>query len=146
MRFSSIGLGAQINFDLAAQPSEIQAALKSGVKAGFETIKNFIKQGVSDPVCSGKVFGTREFLQRSAQKNYGQNTPNLLRAAASHIGLYGNCGEEAVYPTYLVDAAGQPFDASTHRYTLTFAKGTLPPVAVWRRSFTGYRDRVQPVG
>jgi len=31
-----------------------------------------------------------------------------------------------------VDAAGEPLDASKHRYTLTFAPGELPPVnAFW---------------
>jgi hypothetical protein len=141
-RFAQIGLTPHTDFDLAAQPPEIQAALKAGAKTGFAAMENFIKQVVSDPVSSAKIFGTREFLQQSAQNNYGQDTPYLLRAAAAHQGLYGNSGAEAIYPTYFVDADGQPLDASTRRYTLTFAKGTLPPVkAFW--SLTMYDGRTQ---
>lgn len=141
-RFAQIGLTSQTDFDLANQPPEIQAALKAGAKTGFAAIETFIKQNVGDPLISAKIFGTREFLESSAQTNYGQDRPYLLRAAAAHQGLYGNSGAEALYPTYLVDADGQPCNASTHRYTLTFAKGTLPPVkAFW--SLTMYDGRTQ---
>ncbi len=141
-RFARIGLGSQTDFDLTAQPPEIQAALQAGAQTGFAAIENFIKQNVGDPLTSAKIFGTREFLDKSAQANYGQENSYLLRAAAAHQGLYGNSGAEAIYPTYLVDADGQPCDASTHRYTLTFAKGTLPPVkAFW--SLTMYDGKTQ---
>lgn len=141
-RFAQIGLTPQTNFDLTAQPPEIQAALQAGAKAGFTAIETFIKQIFGDPLVSAKIFGTREFLQQSAQTHYEQDTPYLLRAAAAHQGLYGNSGAEAIYPIYLVDADGQPLDASTHHYTLTFAKGTLPPVkAFW--SLTMYDSKTQ---
>ena len=58
------------------------------------------------------------------------------------IGLYGNSGEEAVYPTYFVDAAGDPLDASEHQYVMTFPGGELPPAqAFW--SLTLYDGQTQ---
>jgi hypothetical protein len=43
------------------------------------------------------------------------------------LGIWGNSAEEAMYPTYMVDADGQKLDGA-HRYTLHFAPGRLPPV------------------
>jgi hypothetical protein len=58
------------------------------------------------------------------------------------MGIYGNSGAEAIYPTYLVDAQGTPFDASENEYTLTFKKDEFPPVtAFW--SLTMYDGKTQ---
>lgn len=47
-------------------------------------------------------------------------------------GIYGNSQEEAIYPTYTVDADGRKLDAAGGRYTARFAPGQLPPVkAFW---------------
>jgi hypothetical protein len=46
----------------------------------------------------------------------------------AQLGIYGNSGAEAIYPTYLVDAEGAPLDASKNNYTMTFEKGEFPPV------------------
>ena len=54
------------------------------------------------------------------------------------LGIYGNSKEEAMYPAYYVDAAGQKLDGA-NRYTLRFAPGQLPPVdAFW--SLTMYEQ------
>jgi len=54
------------------------------------------------------------------------------------LGIYGNTKQEAMYPMYKADAAGQPLDAAKHRYTVHFAPGQLPPVhAFW--SLTMYQ-------
>ena len=46
--------------------------------------------------------------------------------------FYGNSKEEAIYPLYRNDAAGNKLDATTNKYTLTFKAGELPPVnAFW---------------
>jgi hypothetical protein len=51
----------------------------------------------------------------------------LERMTAAVLGIYGNSKQEAMYPAYYVDAAGQKLDGG-HRYTLRFAPGLLPPV------------------
>lgn len=76
---------------------------------------------------SGKLFGTRAFLNESAKTNFNLEDPSMLRSAAAHTGLYGNSAAEAIYPTYLTDDEQQPFDASKHRYSLSFKTETLPP-------------------
>ena len=56
----------------------------------------------------------------------------LKRAAAAKGGIFGNSGIEAMYPLTKITADGQTLDGSKHKYTLTFAKGQLPPVnAFW---------------
>jgi hypothetical protein len=49
-------------------------------------------------------------------------------ASAAVLGIYGNSKDEAMYPVYFVDSAGQKLDASNKRYTLRFPPGELPPV------------------
>jgi hypothetical protein len=47
-----------------------------------------------------------------------------------------------MYPMTRDDASGKPLDGSKHKYTLTFAKGQLPPVnAFW--SVTMYDGKTQ---
>ena len=141
-RFARIGLGTDETFELSKFPSEIQESLSKGVQDGLVEMEDFIKMGSSDPLASAKVFGTREFLQTSAQKNYQLEEFYLMRAVAAHTGIYGNSGKEAIYPTYFVDSEGASLDASDNAYTLTFIKDNLPPVsAFW--SLTMYDAETQ---
>ncbi len=141
-RLTRLGLNPKNTFDFAVLAPEIQGALKAGIKEGFGEMEQLLAEAASDPLGSAKVFGTREFLQKSAKENYGHENHYLLRAAAGHIGLYGNSAAEAIYPTYISDLDGQPYDASENRYTLTFGKGQLPPVkAFW--SLTMYDGKTQ---
>ncbi len=56
----------------------------------------------------------------------------LPRATAALVGLYGNSGEEAVYPAYFVDNDGDQLNAAEHNYVMKFAAGELPPAkAFW---------------
>jgi hypothetical protein len=65
-----------------------------------------------------------------------------LLAAAAKAGIYGNDPDEAMYPLTTKDSTGALLDGSKHNYTLTFAKGELPPVnAFW--SVTMYDGKTQ---
>ena len=123
-----LGIGPGKTFRLNALSAEQVEALKAGVKDGFAEMEAFVAEQVSDPLSSTKIFGTREFLQKSAETNYGLDRPDLLRSVAAHMGLYGNSAAEASYPMYLTDADGEPLDGSGHRYTITFPQGAYPPV------------------
>lgn len=141
-RFARLGIGTENGFDFNAFDTATQDSIKAGMKAGFAEIETFIKRISSDPLASAKIFGTREFLTKSARENYQLETMYLLRAAAAHLGLYGNSGHEAIYPTYLMEAPGVPYNASENNYTLTFKKDDLPPVeAFW--SLTMYDGKTQ---
>ena len=102
----------------------------------------FIAAHSNDPLVSGKLLGTRQFLEQSAAANFQNDDIDILRTVAAHMGLYGNSAAEAIYPTFLADADGSPLDGSEHRYTMTFAEGQLPPVqAFW--SVTMYDGATQ---
>jgi hypothetical protein len=84
----------------------------------FENLRKQIDAG---EVTSGDLFGTRAYLKN----NY------LYRMAGAVLGIGGNSKQEAMYPVYAVDEAGQKLDGA-NRYTARFAQGQLPPVnAFW---------------
>ncbi len=141
-RFARLGLGPQNTFDFSALPAQIQDAVKAGIKEGFGNMEQLIAEVGNDPLASAKIFGTREFLQHSAKGNFGHENQYLIRAAAGHVGLYGNSAAEAIYPAYLADSDGRPYDASVNKYMIRFEKGQLPPVrAFW--SLTLYDGKTQ---
>ncbi len=127
-RFAKIGLGTDEPFDINTFSPEIAEAIKGGVKDGFKEIEAFVAKETKDPLTSAKIFGTREFLTKSAAANYGLTNFYILRAVAAHTGLYGNSGAEAIYPLYMADSDGMPLNASDNKYTLTFKGEDLPPV------------------
>lgn len=130
--FAKLKIGTKEGFDINGFNKKIQEAIKEGVKEGFAEIEAFVKKESSDPLSSTKMFGTREFLKLSAKENYGFDNMFLPRAVAAHMGLYGNSATEASYPMYLTDAGGNPLNASTNEYTVTFKVGEFPPVkAFW---------------
>ena len=126
-RFARLDIGAGRTFDWDRFPPEIQAAIGQGIAdawADFETLK---KRAAAGEVGSAEIFGTREHLQN----NY------LYRMAGAVLGIWGNSAAEAIYPIYMVDADGQKLDGS-HRYTLRFAPGQLPPVnSFWSLTMYG---------
>lgn len=130
-RLARIGLGTDEPFDLEGLAPEMRQALEEGVEEGFAEIEAFRASAAGDPLASAKIFGTREFLKKSAKENYALPDFYLIRAMAAHAGLYGNSGAEAIYPTYLTDAEGKPLNASENKYTITFKKGQLPPVKLF---------------
>lgn len=137
-----LGIGTDDEFSFAALPGNTREALEKGVKAGLAEIEVFVEKNSSDPLISGKVFGTRSSLLESAGKNFGLERIDMLRSVGAHTGLYGNSAAEALYPPYFADADGQSLDASTGSYTLTFGPDDLPPVkSFW--SVTMYDGKSQ---
>jgi len=137
-----LGIGPGNTFDLNTLPGENVAALKAGVKEGFAEMQKFIGKFSKDPLLSGKIFGTREFLTESAKKNFQLDKPDILRAVAAHTGLYGNSAAEAIYPTFFTSSDGAPLDGSKHSYLMHFTADALPPVkAFW--SLTMYDGKTQ---
>ncbi len=141
-QFARLGIGTDKGFGIDCFDEETQKAIGQGVKEGFEAMESFIKEEEGDPLVSAKIFGTREFLKQSAKENYQLEDFYILRAVAAHMGLYGNSGAEAIYPSYLSDSDGNQPDTAENKYTITFQKGELPPVkAFW--SLSMYDARTQ---
>jgi hypothetical protein len=116
-RFARIGVGVGKTFDASTLSPETKMAIEQGIADAWGEFAGLKKLADTGAVTSGDVFGTREHLQN----NY------LYRMAAAVLGIWGNSEEEAIYPSYYVDAEGQKLDGA-HRYTLRFAPGQLPPV------------------
>src|SRR5271170_3623605 len=133
-KLASIGVGPGKQFDMKGLSLEHKAAVLLGMKAGEDAVDKKVASGGTD-VNGWQVssfFGDRAFY----------NGDWLLRAAAAKAGIYGNDAIEAMYPQTRVTANGETLDGSKHNYTLTFAKGQLPPVnAFW--SVTMYDGKTQ---
>lgn len=141
-RFAKIGLTGEGIFNIKKLPPEIQKALEEGATEGFSEMESFAKKHGTDPLSAAKVYGARAFLNKSAKENYDLDDSFMIRACAAYRGVYGNSANEAIYPTYIIDAQGTPLDASQNKYKLTFKKGELPPVsAFW--SLTMYDGKTQ---
>ncbi len=121
-RFARIGIGPGRAFQPDTLPSTTKASIQAGMADAWHTFENATKTAFdTGKVSSADVFGTRAFMDGRY----------LDRMAAAVLGIYGNAKEEALYPTYFVDSAGQNLDGSNH-YTLHFAPDGLPPVnAFW---------------
>src|ERR1700682_6366857 len=127
-RFARIGVGAGKTFDANKLSPEVKTAIEQGMADAWLAFADLKKDFEEGKLNSGGVFGTRQYLEN----NY------LYRMGAAVLGIYGNSKQEALYPTYYVDAAKQKLDGA-NRYTLRFAPGQLPPVnAFW--SLTMYDE------
>jgi hypothetical protein len=134
-RFAKIGIEAGKRFSSDKLSAEQRAEVVAGVKSGLEAIKQK-REKVGEEANGWRImssgFGDRDGLK-------GDWT---LRAAAAMAGIYGNDVVEALYPLLATDSEGNEPDCSKSRYTLTFAKGQLPPVnAFW--SVTMYDGKTQ---
>src|SRR5947207_15772983 len=116
-RFARIGVGAGKTFDASKLSPEMKTAIEQGMADAWAALAGFKKELEEGKVTAGDVFGTRAYLKG----NY------LYRMGAAVLGIYGNSKQEALYPTYYVDATKQKLDG-TNRYTVHFAPGQLPPV------------------
>lgn len=121
-RFAKIGVGAGRTFDAGKLSLPLKKAIQQGMADAWKTLAGAEKEMEAGKVTSGDLFGTRQHLRN----NY------LYRMLGAVWGIYGNSKEEAIYPTYTVDAEGQKLDATVKRYTLRFAPDRMPPVkAFW---------------
>jgi hypothetical protein len=120
-RFAKIGVGAGKTFEASTLSPEVKTAIAQGMADAWVDFENLNKRFNSGEVTSGDLFGTRAYLKN----NY------LYRMAGAVLGIYGNSKEEAMYPVYAIDEAGQKLDG-VNQYTVRFASGQLPPVnAFW---------------
>lgn len=116
-QFAKIGIGAGKPFKFDALSSDLQTAVTKGIDDAWAVFMELKKEADVGKLTATDVFGSREQLKN--------NYP--YRMAAAVTGIYGNIAEEAMYPTYFIDSDGQKLDG-THRYTLKFEEGQLPPV------------------
>ena len=120
-RFAKLNIGAGQIFDWNAFAPEIQQAIGQGIADAWAEFTELKEKADAGEIGSSEVFGTREHLQNNT----------LYRMAAAVLGIWGNSEEEAIYPSYYVDADGEKLDGS-RRYSLRFAPDQLPPVeAFW---------------
>ncbi len=113
-KLASIGLKAGSPW----QPDKLDPAVRTALQKGIEVARAEMKKLSEAGVDAGKFFGTR----RHVGTNY------MDRAMGVYMGIFGNVPKVSVYLSMPTDAAGAPLDGSKAAYTLTFAKGQLPPV------------------
>jgi len=133
-KLAKIGVGPDATISMKNLSPEQKEAIGKGMKAGLARIDNYLATQLKQ-VNGWKIssyFGDRAFF----------NGNWLLRAAGAKAGIYGNDAIEATYPLTRSDSEGNPLDGSKNNYTLTFAKGELPPAnAFW--SVTMYDGKTQ---
>lgn len=127
-RFASIGIEPGKPFDVATLPADRRQAIEQGMADAWKAFSDHkINDIDTGKASSADSFGTREYLKN----NY------MERMSGAVLGIYGNSKDEALYPAYFVDSAGQKLDGR-NRYTLRFAPGQLPPVdAFWSATMYG---------
>jgi hypothetical protein len=120
-RFAKIGVGAGKTFDIPTLTPDTKTAIIQGMADAWAEHAALQKRIDAQEVSTGEFFGTRQFLKN----NY------LYRMEGAVYGIYGNSQQEAMYPSYAVDADGQKLNGA-NRYTIRFAPDQLPPVnAFW---------------
>jgi hypothetical protein len=124
-RFARIGFVPCKPFELAKLSPAVQDALKDLPQKALDTI------GANQKSLGTVVDGWQ------ITKGLGQyGTDYMKRAVVAAFGWPANLQEDAVYPYTTIDAKGETLTGA-HNYTITFAKGQLPPAnGFW--SFTMY--------
>jgi hypothetical protein len=133
-KLASIGIGPGKPFEFKDLSLEHKAAVLLAMKEGDDKVDKFLAGGMKsvNGWNIGSFFGDSAFYKGDW----------LKRAGAAKGGIYGNDAAEAAYPFTRVDGKGETLDGSKHDYTITFAKGQLPPVnAFW--SVTMYDGKSQ---
>ncbi len=133
-RLAALGVGGEPAFDAAKLPPEMKQALVAGMAAMGAAIQKKTEGDLpfmDVSLTSLEMFGTREQLEAAARR-LGLKDFFVLRAIGAITGIYGNSGDEAVYPGYLLDSENQPLDGAKHQYRLRLPAGKpLPAKAFW---------------
>jgi hypothetical protein len=119
-RLARINVGPNLDFDLAAFPTDIQEAIKDGVATAHRKIED-----------RGNNLGSVEngWEYTPPMGNYGEDY--LFRSAVAWKFMYTNSPEEALYPIANTDNEGRQLTGAKN-YILHFPAGQLPPVnAFW---------------
>ena len=124
-RFAKIGFEPCKPFELAKLDPAVQAALKDLPQKALDKIGD--NQKSMGAIVDGWII----------TKGLGEyGTDYMKRAVVAAFGWPANLQQDAVYPYTTVDAKGEKLTGA-NKYTITFAKGQLPPVnGFW--SFTMY--------
>jgi hypothetical protein len=133
-RFAALGIGG----GSPVKADKLSPELKQALIAGIVDMRGAIqKKAEADlpfadmALASLDVFGSREQLEAAARR---QNLRDfyVLRGIGTIFGIYGNSGEEAVYPALMLDAENRPLDGAAHDYRLRLPPGKpLPAKAFW---------------
>ena len=117
-RLTEIGLGETAAWPPASLDPAVAAAVVEGGRQGLAEIAEYLSRVTT----SVGLFGS----PKEMAGHY------LQRAAGAMGGIYGNSPGETVYPSYILDVDGKPYDGASHDYRLRFEPGKLPPVdAFW---------------
>ncbi len=120
-QFDLIGIGPKSTFD----PAKITPATRRGLEAAIADTRKAVEQA--------RMWDLRGWSPVKAKIGvYG--TDYFQRAAIEYSGLLANAPEEAVYPRYRSDLAGNPLNG-TKRYRIVMPK-EVPVDAFW--SLTAY--------
>lgn len=130
-RFARLGIGPDGQFDAQRLSPEMRQAVEAGMADAWQQFDAFkATQLDTGKRTAAEGFGTRDYLKNDY----------LVRMASAVLGIYGNSKEEALYPAYYVDAAGDKLDGSK-RYELRFGPDAFPPVnAFWSLTMYGLPD------
>jgi hypothetical protein len=133
-KMAAVGIVPGQPWDESKLSEAQKAELGLGVKEGYDAIGKRAAELGKD--INGWQVGAAQGDRSFYKGDY------LLLSAAARFGIYGNDPQEAMYPFTKKDGSGAELDGSKNNYTVTFAKGELPPVnAFW--SITMYDGKTQ---
>ena len=125
-RFAKIGVGRGLTLNVAKLSPKIKKAIELGRSDALADFAAGTKDLGEGKITAGDLFGTRKYMNN-----------NYLNRWLGTIGIYGNSKQAAMYPVYTFDSDGNSLSGAS-KYTLTFAKGELPPVhAFWSLTMYG---------
>ena len=99
-------------------PGTLEATTREALQQGMDDARAELQQRSAGGIDAAKFFGPRSTV----------GTDYRNRALGVYMSIFGNIPQQSVYLSMPSDAVGQPLDASTATYTLTFPKGQLHPV------------------